>query len=439
MSSDPLDMVIGSTESVSRDEEASSRHLDAAENLDRGGDREGAISELRKAVAADPHNTGAMFRLAYHLDLKGEEDEAVALYERCCEQAPAPINALMNLAVLYEDRADYVRAERCLRQVLDTSPNHVRARLFMLDVQASREMMVEEESERDVMKRRALLETPVTDFELSVRARTCLKKMNIRTLGDLLRITEAELMSYKNFGESSLEEIRRMLTQKGLRLGQGLEDAHRAARRQIMDKLKGTGKEALLGKPVSDLQLSVRARKALQLLNIQTFGDLVSHTEAELMGVKNFGATSLVEIREKLTEFGLTLRIIDDDEIPAGVGLSSLSGMGGRGPIGSPMDAALEGAAGTTGDIGESDAVESAVDAAAEAVFGTATPDVDPIGSPSGVAEPEAPPVDPVALDTEVAAASPEESSAPVESDAFSAPSEPSTEADGSDDDTPKA
>jgi DNA-directed RNA polymerase subunit alpha len=172
-------------------------------------------------------------------------------------------------------------------------------------------MVVEEDDTRDVMKRRALFDTPVTDFELSVRARTCLKKMNIRTLGDLLRITEAELLAYKNFGESSLVEIKKMLSAKGLRLGQGLEDAHRAARRQIMEQLKGSGREAVLAKPVSDLQLSVRARKALQLLGIQTMGDLASHTEAELMGVKNFGATSLVEVRERLAENGLALRALD--------------------------------------------------------------------------------------------------------------------------------
>jgi len=321
MTSDPLDMVIGSDESVSRDQEASARHLAAAENLDRGGDREGAIAELRRAVSADPENIDAMFKLGYLYDLKGEEEEAMALYERCCEHAPAPINALLNLAVLYEDNGDYVRAERCLRQVLETRPDHTRARLFMKDVQASREMVTEEETERDAMKRRALYETPVTDFELSVRARTCLKKMNIRTLGDLLRITEAELMSYKNFGESSLEEIRRMLNHRGLRLGQGLEDAHRAARRQVMDKLKGSGKEAVLAKHVGDLQLSVRARKALQMLNIHTVGDLVSHTEAELMGVKNFGATSLVEVKAKLSEYGLALRSIEEGEGTAPPGL----------------------------------------------------------------------------------------------------------------------
>ncbi|MEM7755510.1 MAG: DNA-directed RNA polymerase subunit alpha C-terminal domain-containing protein [Planctomycetota bacterium] len=315
MAGDPLDIVIGSDESVARDANASATHLAEAKKLDADGDRPAAAAELRKAVAADPENHNAVFRLAYILDLMGEEGEAIALYERCVERPPAPVNALMNLAVLYEDHGDYVRAERCLRQVLDTNPTHKRARLFMLDVQASREMVTEEDSERDVLKRKALLDTPVTDFELSVRARTCLKKMNIRSLGDLLRITEAELMSYKNFGESSLDEIKKMLAAKGLRLGQGLEDAHRAARRQIMERLKGSGKEALLNKTVADLQLSVRARKALQLLNIQTLGDLVSHTEAELMGVKNFGQTSLVEVKEKLVELGLTLRLIDEDEV----------------------------------------------------------------------------------------------------------------------------
>jgi DNA-directed RNA polymerase subunit alpha len=138
--------------------------------------------------------------------------------------------------------------------------------------------------------------------------------MNIRTLGDLLRTTEAELMGYKNFGESSLVEIKQMLAAKGLRLGQGVEDAHRAARRRIIDQLKGSGNEAVLAKPVTDLNLSVRARKALQLLSIHTLGDLVSHTEAELMGVKNFGATSLQEVKQRLGELNLSLRLLDEEE-----------------------------------------------------------------------------------------------------------------------------
>jgi DNA-directed RNA polymerase subunit alpha len=315
MSGDPLDIVIGSSESAKRDSAAALAHLKTASQFEAkipgSGARQQAIAELRRAVAADPANAEALFRLAYHLDIVGEEDEAVSYYERCTELAPAHINALLNLSVLHEDRGDYLRAERCLRQVLDTNPNHYRAHLFLKDVIASKTMEHEEDTERDIFKRKAMMDTPVTDFDLSVRARTCLKKMNIRTLGDLLKITESELMSYKNFGESSLQEIRKMLQAKGLRLGQGIEDAQRANRRALLEHYKGTPQETLLTKSVAELQLSVRARKALQMLNIQSLGELASHTEAELMGIKNFGATSLKEVRDRLQEIGLGLRTLD--------------------------------------------------------------------------------------------------------------------------------
>lgn len=308
MAKDPLDILIGVGGGVQGDAQAAAKHIQAGDAARARGERTAAVAEYRKAVGADPMNPEALFKLAYELDLLGEEQEAIALYERCCSCQPAPINALMNLAVLYEDNADYVKAEKCLRQVLDTNPNHFRARLFMKDVQASRGMYVDEEADRDVAKRNALLDTPVTDFELSVRARNCLKKMNIRTLGDLLRVTEAELMGYKNFGEASLAEIRTMLTSKGLRLGQGLDEQHRRIRKEVYDQLRGSGKEAILAKPASELGLSVRSRKALQVLGIQTLGDLAARTEAELLGVKNFGATSLEEVKAKLAEHGLKLR-----------------------------------------------------------------------------------------------------------------------------------
>jgi DNA-directed RNA polymerase subunit alpha len=311
MSTNPLDMVIGVNE-AQRDAKAAARHVEAARAAEKAGDRAGAIAELRRAAAADPSNPEVLFDLAYRLDLVGEEDEALALYERSAERGPATMNTLVNLAVMYEDRGDYARAERCLRQVLDSRPNHARARLYMKDVNASRGMLVDDEQDRDYVKRKALMDTPVTDFELSVRARTCLKKLNIRSLADLLRYSEAELLSYKNFGESSLTEVKSMLASKGLRLGQGADDAHRVARGKIAEQLRGSGREVVLNKPVSDLQLSVRARKALQLLNIQTMGDLASRTEAELMGVKNFGATSLQEVKDRLAEAGLGLRTLDE-------------------------------------------------------------------------------------------------------------------------------
>ncbi len=314
MPQDVMDILIGSSgQAVNRDPQASREHFVAGSNAEKAGDRYGAIEQYRRAGQFDPENAEALFKLAFALDLVGEEEEAMATYERCVDLQPAHINALINLAICYEDRGSYRRAEKCLRQVLETQPNHARALRYMKDVEASFDMEVDEDIERDTTKRNAMLDTPVTDFELSVRARNCLKKMNIRSLGDLLRITEAELLGYKNFGETSLQEIKDMLTAKGLRLGQGLDEQHNVLRNAVYEQLRGTPQEHLLNKPVSDLELSVRARKALQLLDVQSIGDLCARTEAELLGVKNFGTTSLLEVRDKLSELGLGLREIGNE------------------------------------------------------------------------------------------------------------------------------
>jgi DNA-directed RNA polymerase subunit alpha len=286
--------------------------LEASRKAEADGDRWAAIEHLEKAFENAPSHEEICFRLAYHLDLVGESDEALHLYEQACAEGPAKINALINLAVLYDDNGSYADAEKCLRQVLETDPNHERARLFMKDVTATRRMYFDEDQARLLEKHNSLLETPVTDFELSVRARNCLKKMNIRTLGDLLRTTEAELLAYKNFGETSLQEIKAMLAQKGLSLGQTLKDRQSDVRNEVYEQLAGTGAEDLLHQHVADLEMSVRARKALSLLGIQTIGDLVARTEAELLGIKNFGLTSLNEIKDKLAEKGLSLRTLDE-------------------------------------------------------------------------------------------------------------------------------
>ena len=59
---------------------------------------------------------------------------------------------------------------------------------------------------------------------------------------------------------------------------------------------------------ITDLNLSVRARKCTTKLGIGTIGDLVRRTAEDLLECKNFGVTSLNEVREKLTERGLKLR-----------------------------------------------------------------------------------------------------------------------------------
>jgi DNA-directed RNA polymerase subunit alpha len=141
-----------------------------------------------------------------------------------------------------------------------------------------------------------------------VRSRNCLKKMGIRTLGDLTRVTEASLLASKNFGETSLEEIKHIIVSKGLRIGQALEQGTQYEFRYRPQQQLSPEEQAILSKPVTDLNLSVRARKCMNRLQIATLGELTQRTADELLEAKNFGQTSLVEVREKLTALGLKLR-----------------------------------------------------------------------------------------------------------------------------------
>ena len=152
------------------------------------------------------------------------------------------------------------------------------------------------------------MRTPITDFELSVRSRNCLSKMGVMSLGDLVRYTEQELLAHKNFGETSLQEIKDILAQKGLRLGMGRENEDEATRAFLGIDRPQDDKDAVLKRPIGELELSVRSRNCMATLGVQTIGDLVHHTENQLMACKNFGQTSMNEIRQKLAEFGLMLR-----------------------------------------------------------------------------------------------------------------------------------
>lgn len=272
---------------------------------------ESALQAYEKGLTLLPDHVELGFRAAYLYDLRGEDDRAIALYEQLAYQPRAYVNALINLAVVYEDRGAYDHALACLRRVVAAFPNHARARLFLRDVESSRRMVEEESAENRVDPRTRILDAPIAEFELSVRARNCLKKMRINTIGDLLKLTEAELMAYRNFGETSLNEIKAMLAKKGLRLGQRPDEIDPNAVVEPppppIAPVVPPGSEAVLAKPVAELELSVRARRCLQRLNIVTLADLIQHSEADLLATRNFGMTSLNEIKSRLMEFGLSL------------------------------------------------------------------------------------------------------------------------------------
>ena len=284
-------------------------HYVLARCQERQGLYDEAMDNYKTALEIEPSHCKALFHLAFACDLRGDEDAAIDYYRQLIAENPSYVSALLNLAVLYEDAGEYDKAGKCVEQVLRYHPNHHRAILFKRDIDSSRTMLYDEETEKSKTKRYQILETPISDFELSVRSRNCLKKMNIHTIGDLLNITETELLSYKNFGETSLVEIKQILDSKSLSLGMALEEKRNLA--TIDSDEDFDNKNELLKKSIDELQLSVRARKCLLNLDIKTTGEVVNKTEDELLGCKNFGLTSLVEIKKVLDEMGLALRQLD--------------------------------------------------------------------------------------------------------------------------------
>jgi DNA-directed RNA polymerase subunit alpha len=96
---------------------------------------------------------------------------------------------------------------------------------FSLFIPSEEEIVEEKEEEPDeeFLKTKALLEKSVEELELSVRSGNCLKAAKIRTLGDLVRKTDAEMLKYRKFGRKSLKEIADMLEPMGLQFGMDVD------------------------------------------------------------------------------------------------------------------------------------------------------------------------------------------------------------------------
>jgi DNA-directed RNA polymerase subunit alpha len=271
------------------------------------GDTYGAVEYFERAVDMDPRHSRALFRLAVENATRGNDADAIRLYEQALSRPPIHLGALVNLGLMYEDDQNYRAAAFCFRRVIEVDPTNERARLYLKDIEAASDMYYDEDAARDAARLESILARPISDFELSVRSRNCLEAMNVHTLGDLTQVTEEELLNGRNFGETSLREVRDLLSVHGLRVGQNMGMA-----RPRDSLLTPTGlspqEQAVVMMPLSDLNLSVRARKCMSRLGLTTLGDLIQKTPDELLGSRNFGVTSLNEIRAKLAEMNLKLR-----------------------------------------------------------------------------------------------------------------------------------
>ncbi len=85
------------------------------------------------------------------------------------------------------------------------------------------EHKVETEKDAETERIKKILLTSVDDLELSVRSHNCLKAANIKTLGDLVRKDESEMLKFRNFGRKSLSELVEIVENYGLDFGMDVD------------------------------------------------------------------------------------------------------------------------------------------------------------------------------------------------------------------------
>ena len=96
---------------------------------------------------------------------------------------------------------------------------------FFIQLEEEPEPVVEEQEVDEEVKRiRELLAQSVDELDLSVRSHNCLKAANIKTIGDLVRREEDEMLKFRNFGRKSLQELVEVLDERGLQFGMDVEE-----------------------------------------------------------------------------------------------------------------------------------------------------------------------------------------------------------------------
>ncbi|HAJ57434.1 MAG TPA: DNA-directed RNA polymerase subunit alpha [Candidatus Omnitrophica bacterium] len=86
------------------------------------------------------------------------------------------------------------------------------------------EMEEEESMSPEEAQRYEKLRLPISELELSVRSSNCLREANIKTIADLVRRSESELLGFRNFGKKSLTEVKEIIVAMGLSLGMQIDD-----------------------------------------------------------------------------------------------------------------------------------------------------------------------------------------------------------------------
>ncbi len=114
-----------------------------------------------------------------------------------------------------------IAPDDALSQAATILRDHVQLFLnFDVETESSEEAM---EKDSEFARIKKILQMPVDELELSVRSHNCLRAANIRTIADLVRRDEPELLKFRNFGRKSLAELSEIIEGFGLNFGMDVE------------------------------------------------------------------------------------------------------------------------------------------------------------------------------------------------------------------------
>ena len=150
--------------------------------------------------------------------------------------------------------------------------------------------------------------------ELSQRLINSLTSHGVNTINDLIQYTDKQLMSFQNFGETLLQEVKNFLTYYNLSLGNKLIYDDCSKKGEIIEDNKLNSHIPISKLKINILKewfLSVRTVNCLKALDIEFIGDLIQWTELDLLHSRNFGRKSLIEIQKYLEKNSLNLGSYD--------------------------------------------------------------------------------------------------------------------------------
>lgn len=114
-----------------------------------------------------------------------------------------------------------ITAEDAVEQAARILREHIQ--LFISFEEEAVQETTDDSEDAETSRIRRILMTPVDDLELSVRSHNCLKAANIKTLAELVRRQESDMLKFRNFGRKSLQELSQIVLQFGLTFGMDIE------------------------------------------------------------------------------------------------------------------------------------------------------------------------------------------------------------------------